>query len=172
MNLRILNTAPLVNAALAYARRGWAVFPLHSPMEGACSCGKPDCRNTGKHPRTPKGLHDATTDESTIRKWWTRWPTANIGVVTGEASGMFVLDVDPRNGGDLTLARLEREHGTLPPTLVARTGGGGRHILFAHPGMKVSAGVKLGPGLDIKGEGGYIVAAPSVHASGAKYEWT
>jgi hypothetical protein len=169
--MAIENISPTGTAALEYAARGWAVVPLHYPIDGGCSCKKADCSSVAKHPRTKNGLKDSTTDEATIRQWWKRWPEANVGVLTGSASGMFVLDVDPRNGGDLTLARLEQEHGPLPATLTAKTGGGGQHILFEHPGLRVSAGVKLGPGLDIKGEGGYIVAAPSLHASGGRYEW-
>src|SRR5690242_4062686 len=71
---------PLLAAALACARRGWRVFPLHMPREkDACSCNKPDCHSVGKHPRTPKGVKDATTDAEQIRCWWSMWPDANIG---------------------------------------------------------------------------------------------
>ena len=87
---------PLLLAALAYARRGWPVFPLHHPINDRCSCEKPDCGDVGKHPRYHKadlqhGLRDATTDPEQIRRWWTRWPQANIGMVTGAISGLVVL---------------------------------------------------------------------------------
>jgi hypothetical protein len=95
----------------------------------------------------------------------------NIGIVTGAASGIVVIDVDA--GGEETLARLEREHGPLPPTVMARTGGGGRHIYFRHPGVPVKNDVKkrLAPGVDIRGDDGFVVAPPSLHKSGNLYEW-
>jgi hypothetical protein len=107
-----------------------------------------------------------------IRSWWGRWPQANIGLVTGEGSGLVVLDVDPRHGGHAGLEEMERRFGPLPATVEAQTGGGGRHLLFKHPGERIpnSAGL-LGPGLDIRGDGGYIVVPPSLHASGRRYAW-
>jgi hypothetical protein len=99
----------LRDAALAYARRGWPVIPLHhlAAKAGAgCSCPWPDCGSAGKHPRTVHGLKDASTDPDQIRRWWTRWPKANIGVVTGKASGFIVLDIDPYHAGDLTLSSI------------------------------------------------------------------
>lgn len=166
-------TLTLLDAALDYARRGWPVFPCHTPTRGGCSCRDAErCSDIGKHPRTEHGLKDATTDEATIRQWWRRWPDANIGIVTGKASGLLVLDVDPRHGGDATLAELEREHGRLPDTVESLTGGGGRHILFRCPGYPVKSGAgTLGPGLDVKADGGYIVAPPSLHLRGRRYEW-
>jgi len=167
----------LLTAALAYARRGWPVFPLHHPVNDRCSCGKAECGNVGKHPRyhdadLQHGLKDATTDLETIQRWWSRWPEANIGVVTGAISGLVVLDIDPRHGGHLILEDLEAEYGKLPHTVESQTGGGGRHILFQHPGGRVRSGSdKLGPGLDLKADGGYIVVPPSLHASGQRYEW-
>jgi hypothetical protein len=163
---RLLN----LEAALSYAARRWPVFPLHTPRSAGCSCGDPDCEHVGKHPRTQRGFHDATTEEAAIRRWWTEWPDANIGVATGAACGIVVLDIDPRHGGDETLAEWEREHGSLPNTVEALTGGGGRHIYLAHPGGDVKSR-NVGPGGDVKADGGYIVAPPSLHASGRQYEW-
>lgn len=166
--------AVMLDAALAYARRSWPVFPLHTIQDGHCTCGKgKDCgKDSGKHPRTEHGLKDATTDEPTIRQWWARWPNANIGIATGKASGFFVIDVDPRHGGDDTLAEHERKHGPLPNTVGSQTGGGGRHILLKYPGYFVKSGTALlGPGLDIRADGGYIVAPGSLHLSGRRYEW-
>ncbi|MBU1948082.1 MAG: DUF3987 domain-containing protein [Candidatus Eisenbacteria bacterium] len=159
-------------AALWYAKQGWPVLPLHTPRTGSCSCRKDDCQSQGKHPRTQRGLKDATTEEGAIRSWWTRWPDANVAVLTGTESGLIVLDVDPRNGGDESLANLEDEFGRLPATVESRTGGGGRHYFFNHPRVPIrcSSG-KLGPGLDLKSDGGYIVVPPSVHGSGNTYQW-
>jgi hypothetical protein len=159
-----------LDAALAYAARGWPVFPLHTPTADGCSCGKLGCEHPGKHPRTQRGFHDSTTDETTIQQWWTEWPGANIGIVTGAASGFIVLDIDPRHGGDETLVELQRQHGLLPQTIESITGGGGRHIRLQHPGGQVKCRT-IATGIDVKGDGGYIVAPPSLHASGQRYEW-
>lgn len=162
----------LGRSALYYAEHfGWAVFPLHSVRGGKCSCGRPDCGNAGKHPRTKHGLKDATKDAAQITAWWEEWPDANVGVATGLASGFVAVDVDPRNGGEDTLERLEDEYGKLPPTVEAKTGGGGRHLLFKRPAAARMRCGKLGPGVDFKADGGYIVASPSVHASGRVYAW-
>jgi len=166
------DTALLLEQALAYAARGWRILPCHSIKDGACTCKtEGTCTSPGKHPRTEHGLKDATTDGDTIKRWWTRWPGANIGILTGSASGFFVLDVDPPHGGDESLSALEAEHGKLPDTAEVKTGGGGRHLLFldAGTGLRNTAGFK--PGLDIRGAGGYIVAAPSNHISGGSYQW-
>jgi bifunctional DNA primase/polymerase-like protein len=111
----------------------WLVFPLHTPHDGSCSCGRRGCANIGKHPRTPNGLKDATTDPELISRWRGMWPDANRGVRTGAESGIVVLDVDPRHGGDDSLHELEREHGEVPATIECLTGGGGRHIYFQAP---------------------------------------
>ena len=84
----------ILAAALSYAERGWGVIPLHSPINGGCSCGRDECTSVGKHPRTLNGLKDATEEEDIIREWWRRWPKANVGIVTGEESGLVVLDQD------------------------------------------------------------------------------
>ncbi len=160
--------------ALAYARAGFAVTPLHTPnAEGKCSCRKANCDSVGKHPRTLHGVKDATTDPATIEKWFGRmWPDANIGIATGEASGFDVLDIDPEAGGDESITRLVEKHGPLPETPDAETGGGGLHICFAHSGVPLKNSVsELGDGLDIRTTGGLIVAAPSLHVSGRRYKW-
>ncbi len=162
-------TNEFLDAALAYARRGWPVLPLHTPTASGCSCGRADCQSIGKHPRTLNGVKDATTDEAKIQEWWARWPDANVAIATGAASGLAVLDVDPRNGGDKTLAALVARYGALPATLTAMTGGGGKHLVFSKPGGL--RGRTVGPGLELKGDGGYIVAAPSLHKSGQRYAW-
>lgn len=119
-------------AALAYARRGWPVFPLHGMRERFCTCRKADCTSPGKHPITKRGFKDASTDEETIERWWQDHPYANVGVVTGKNSGIAVIDVDG-NEGEKSLADLEQRHGATPVTLQTRTGGGGRHLFFSYP---------------------------------------
>jgi hypothetical protein len=90
-----------LDAALEYARRGWPVFPLHTPINGDCSCGNSKYgKTTGKHPRTLNGLKDAATSEAVIREWWCRWPDNNIGLATGRESGIVMLGVDPRHVAD------------------------------------------------------------------------
>ena len=172
---RIPALNPLLEAALYYAEKGWRVFPLHNPTSGGCSCQKPDCNSSGKHPRISNGFTGASSDASVIRDWWARWPDANIGVVTGPGSGTFVLDVD----GAVGQASL-RALGPLPETLRAITGRvsadgerTGFHLYFASPAgvnLRSSKG-HLGQGLDLRAAGGYVVAPPSLHASGHRYEW-
>ena len=156
-------------AALWYARNGIPVFPLHWPKGGTCSCREQDCPHPGKHPLTPHGFKDATTDPEVVEGWWSRWPDANVGMPTGAASQRIAVDIDPRNGGDDSLEQLVSEHGRLPDTAEQMTGGGGRHIIFQDPGVPVPKA--LARGIDLKGHGGYIVVAPSMHPSGRRYEW-
>jgi len=147
----------LLRAALDYAARGWHVLP---------------CRPRDKTPLTSHGVHDASRDEVTIREWWTRWPDANIAIACGP-SGLVVLDVDPRHGGDESLRDLYQELGRETfQTATALTGGGGQHLYFRADGtpLKNVAG-GLGAGLDLKAAGGYVLAPPSVHPSGRAYEW-
>ena len=153
---RLGSVPTLLKAALSYAKRGIPVFP---------------CEPGGKRPLTYNGFWDATTDARRIEAWWSRWPSANVGVPTGQKSGLLVLDIDQRGGGPGSLAVLERENGSLPRTARSRTGGGGVHVFFRYPmGEEVrnSAGW-LGPGLDVRGEGGYVVVPPSRTQS--VYEW-
>jgi len=162
----------LLQTALAYRARGWPVFPCHTPTPaGGCSCQQ-DCGSIGKHPRTKHGLKDATTDEATIRRWWRQWPQANIAIATGAVSGLVVLDEDSYKGGDQSRVDLEHTHSPLPDTVQQLTGGGGVQYLFAYPGTPVRNGVEsLGTGLDIRGDGGYVVVPPSLHGSGKRYAW-
>lgn len=161
-----------LEAALSYAGRAWKVFPLHSVVNGACTCGKPKCARPGKHPLTPNGLKDGTTDETTIRRWWEEAPLANIGVVTGPESGMWMFGPDG-DQGIKALADLEHTHGPLPETPRSRSGGGGRHYLFAWPPTgKINNAVDLnGLKIDVRGKGGFFVAPPSAHVSGGTYAW-
>ena len=162
-------------SALGYAGRGWLVFPLAWPTATGCSCGDSHCNSPAKHPHgklAPHGLKDATTCEDTIRAWWTAAPAANIGIAC-EASGLVVLDVDPRHGGDRSLEQLQAITGPLD-TAVVNTGGGGRHFIFQANGTRITSralDTDLYPGLDVKACGGYVVGGGSDHISGGRYTW-
>jgi Bifunctional DNA primase/polymerase, N-terminal/Primase C terminal 1 (PriCT-1) len=163
--------------ALDLARRGLKVFPLHTAValgDGrfACGCGRLDCDSPAKHPFSKlarNGSHSGSRSEDVIRHWWRVAPHANIGLVTGD---VIVLDVDRRDGGDQSLKALEHRHGELSSTWRALTGGG-EHVYFSRPAVQIPCSAKLlGPGLDIRGVGGYVVAPPSVHISGRIYAWS
>ncbi len=144
----------LLESALDLAARGFPVFPL---------------RVRGKKPLTEHGFKDATTDPTQIRAWWTKWPDANIGMPTGAVSGIDVLDVDAKTGGRKTIADLEAEHGSAD-SLTVETGGGGLHLWYTHvEGVRNRAGML--PGLDVRGDGGYVVVPPSIHPNGTAYRW-
>ena len=152
-----------------------AVVPLYSITNGQCTCHVGDkCQNPGKHPASPNGVKDARSNPELVKRAWQSHSRANIGIATGKASGIVVLDIDPRNGGDATLLELEKNLGKLPDTVTAKTGGGGRHFIFKYPSVVVrndSAGKILGKGVDILSDGKIMVAPPSRHASGRRYEW-
>jgi Bifunctional DNA primase/polymerase, N-terminal/Primase C terminal 1 (PriCT-1) len=144
-------------AALAYVARGWSVVPIEP---------------RGKRPLLAwRDLQQRIAETAEIEAWYQRWPDANVGIVTGQVSGLVVVDVDPRHGGQDSLAQIEHEHGPLPRTAEVATGGGGRHLYFGHPGGTLHNRVGLRPGLDVRGDGGCVVAPPSVHPSGQRYAW-
>jgi len=149
------NPVSLMDYALDYARRGWAVFPCE-----------------GKRPLTSNGFKGATTDEAQIWAWWKRHPEASIGWAL--PSDVVVIDVDINHDsgkyGDESLTEWEREHGKLPDTVMSLTGGGGRHYIFT---TDKPVGCRTGvlPGVDVKTDGGYIILPPSLHESGRRYEW-
>ncbi len=162
----------MLEHALEYAARGWPVLPIFGIVSGACTCGSLDCRSPGKHPHTQNGSKNASTDVHRITDWWTMRPHENIGIATGEVSGIFVIDVDVSNGkpGLENLAALEAQFGPLPRSNVVRTGSGGLHFYLAFPKVHFRL-PKLGDAIDVKGNGGYVVAPPSLHASGNRYMW-
>lgn len=179
-------TSTMLQAALSLAARGFRVHPLYEPNDGApvgvnakgeptggCSCQQPECDSAGKHPRLASWPTAATSDVGQIRHWWRTWPSANIGIVTGTelpgGSYLAVVDLDPRNDGDSSLADLEAEHGALPEGARVVTGGGGWHFYFTTPEPVRSC--DLAPGLELKARGKYVVAPPSLHPSGRRYEW-
>ena len=144
-------------AALNYLARGWSVIPV---LE----------RKKRPLVNWQEYQHSRAT-AAEVRSWFERSPNANVGVVTGAVSGLVVADVDPRHDGDESLLRLERQHGSLPRTVEAVSGSGGRHLYFAHPGGHVHNRVALAPGIDLRGDGGMIVVPPSLHACGVRYAW-
>lgn len=162
----------MLRSAREYIARGWHVFPLHSvDDDGACTCGIADCSDAGKHPRIPRGLKKASVDPDQIEMWFgPDAPPSNIAIRTGEVSGVTVFDIDPGKGGRETWAEAVAQKGE-PHTLIARTGSGGMHILFQYNSALRTAGNVLGPGVDVRNDGGYIVAPPSYHASGGVYKW-
>lgn len=167
-------TATILAAIGRYARQGWPVFPCHSTTPGRrCSCGAADCASPGKHPRINGWQDDATTDERQLQRWWRQWPDANPAIVTGASSGLVVLDIDPRHNGDRNLAdELRRRRVELPDTLTVRTGGGGTHHYYRHPGTHLpNTANRITLGVDTRGDGGYVLAPPSRHASGHTYQW-
>ena len=160
-------------AARHYASLGWRVFPIYEPSdtETGCSCDRLKCKHPGKHPRTSHGVSDASTRLDRVDRWWDQWPKANVGIATGSGSGIVVLDVDPRHGGDVSLAETVERYASLPSTPTVRTGGG-LHLYFRHLGaVACTRGLGGYPGLDLRGDGGYVVAPPSIHKSGNVYVW-
>ncbi len=147
------------SAAETYRARGWSVVPV---------------RPRDKRPLVPwREYQQRRAGKTEISGWFERCPDANIGVVTGQVSNLVVIDIDPRHGGEESLRRLEKRHGPLPPTLTAKTGGGGRHLYFAAPADPVPLRSRVGivEGIDVRAEGGMIVAPPSIHPSGREYAW-
>lgn len=157
----------LLEAALAYAVRGWRVFPVHGIVDGRCSCQR-DCSSPGKHPLVRRGLHEGTTDRRVIEEWLARWRFANIAISTGE---LVVIDIDLPSA----LVSLDALIGKLPRTLTTLTGGGGVHLYFRGRNLRNHAGYLPGlgelSGIDLRATGGYVVAPPSLHISGNRYEW-
>lgn len=163
----------LIDAALSYVHWGWRVFPLHQVTCSRCSCGNTECapggkneKNIAKHPRTKHGVTDATSEAAQIRRWWTKWPDANIGIATGPESGLLVVDID---GNDVELPGVLRD---LPRTVTARTSRG-LHLYLRYPtAITIGNSVKkMDLPVDVRGAGGYVVAPPSLHQSGTRYEW-
>jgi Bifunctional DNA primase/polymerase, N-terminal len=141
----------LGKAAVAYARRDWFVFPV-APR--------------GKTPLTQRGMLEASTDVGLVAAWWEQRPTANIGVSCG-ASGLLVVDLDSEDAVR-RWTDLAAHHDGHPKTLVARTGKG-YHVYFAGKGRSTAS--RIAPGIDTRSGGGYVIAPPSVHGSGAVYRW-
>jgi Bifunctional DNA primase/polymerase, N-terminal/Primase C terminal 1 (PriCT-1) len=150
----------LINEAIAIAKWGLRVFPVRAPVGGRCSCFSPGCDKPGKHPHIVRYNERATTSVDQVVNWWTDWPDANVGVACGD--GLIVIDIDGDQGEEWIA---ERE---MPDTLTA-TSGRGRHFYYVGdtPGK-----LSVGPKVDLLGKGRYVVAPPSLHASGTRYQWS
>jgi Bifunctional DNA primase/polymerase, N-terminal/Primase C terminal 1 (PriCT-1) len=150
-SMGVASAAPIITAAVEYAARGWRVLPLNDkvPLAGSNGC------------------LGATANPAAVALW----PSGvNVGIATGR--GLVVLDIDYRHDGGDSLSELERRHGQLPRTASVETGGGGDHLYFTTSALVRNSAGKLGPGLDVRGEGGYVVAPPSVHPdTGLPYSW-
>src|SRR3954453_12325857 len=149
----------LATEALHCAERGWHVFP---------------CSPKDKKPLTDHGLNDATCDRAIIEQWWRQWPRAMIGVRTGPESGFFAIDLDINPEKKLNrIAAFDalKNGGELPETIITQTPRGGQHLWFRYvTGIRNSAG-KIALGVDVRGDGGYIIAPPSRRVDGAEYQF-
>ena len=168
----------ILKSALKYAKLGFKVVPNAQSNNGVCSCfrGK-ECHTPGKHPTVKEWTKNATNDANIITEWHKKGLLKNIGLLTGVGGGFVVIDVDDDGEtkfGRETLEDLESELGKLPETLEQQTGSGGRHLLFKSPDKPIyndSKGQILGEWIDIRGEGGQIIVAPSIHPNGREYAW-
>ena len=160
-----------VDLALSMLSYGFSLVPVHKPIKGQCSCGKPNCPSPAKHPYPSKWQEVTSKQPEAIKAWWQAFKSPNAGVVTGKASGVVVLDIDPRHGGMDTLDDLQVRHGKLPESATVETGSGGFHYYFRDPsGLKNGTNIG-GKGVDFRGDNGFVVAPGSQHASGRDYDW-
>jgi hypothetical protein len=176
-NTSVIDALPspdeLLGAALDYARAGWPVFPCHTPINGVCDCHRGEgCESPGKHPWTKNGLSDATTDELQIRRWWKSRPVANIGLTIRD--GYVVVDVDGEHGQ----RQLAEQDKPLGVTAVQSSGRGAHYVyrtrsrVAPRSGLIPESAKGAHDGVDLRGPGSYIMAAPSLHATGRVYEWS
>lgn len=158
----------MLQSALEYLQLGYSVFPICSPAMGRHSHGGGECKNIGKRPMVKwEAFQTRLPTIEEVRTWWGRWPNANIGMATGALSRVVVLDAD---SGDAK--KLAMEQGGVDQTPAVFTGKpGGIHFWLAHPGEEVSNFARKRPGLDFRGDGGYVLVPPSRHVSGARYRW-
>jgi hypothetical protein len=149
-------TQSMIKAAFGFAKRHLHVFP---------------CRVKDKRPATANGVKDATTDLDIIGRWWRQEPEFNIAIATGAVSRIFVIDIDGLDA-EAKLTKLEAQYSPLPPTVESLTARG-RHLFFQCPGLPVrNSASKLAPGIDVRGDGGYVLVPPSKHPSGRDYCWS
>lgn len=162
----------LLRWALHYARLGWRIVPTHYATPTGCSCKKGSkCPESdkGKHPALVRWQKYATASPREVERWWTgRFRGYNIGLLTGPESGVIVLDVDDEEGAYLVA---ERGISPGPVSLTGRANGQGRHYFLQHPGYAIPTKTKPFPGVDIRGDGGFVVLPPSLHWTGNYYKW-
>lgn len=146
----------MIQTALALAQKGMAIFP---------------CLPRQKQPATPNGFKNATKDLTMVRHWWGLEPAYNVAIATGAVSGVFIVDIDGIDA-ESELRKLEAQHGALPPTVEAITARG-RHLYLKMPDTPVrNSASMVAPGIDVRGDGGYVLAPPSIHPSGRAYSWS
>lgn len=162
-----INDLPVREAALAYARMEIRVFPVHSVTGASCHCGDAACGSPGKHPCITRWPAQASADPDVVAAWWSEWPEANIGLPTGSA--FVVVDID--QGGEGALATVAPDGGTLASEVESRTGSGGRHLFFRGDASLRNSTGRLADHVDIRGHHGYVVAPPSLHLQGGRYQW-
>jgi putative DNA primase/helicase len=176
MDLEEINSLSVMEAAGRYAEFGLQTIAVHGmTAAGQCTCGAKACSSPGKHPIQKNWNQEPLLTTQDISEFWGKWPEANIGLLTGPGSGLLVLDIDSKDGhpAEAVLAAVQQKLGQLPSTPMCRTGSGGFHLFFQYPkDHKIGNSVgKLAKQVDIRGEGGFVVAAPSRHISGEKYKW-
>lgn len=159
----------MLHTALLYRQHGWSVLPVHHIVRGYCTCGEDECPTPGKHPAiqwTEYAKRLPTRKE--IKSWFTKEFTgANIGTATGLVSNLVVVDLDGEEGEETAQKKL----GLPLNTLASRTGGGGIHLFYQADGNEIQTRVRAFPGVDIRGEKGFVVLPPSTHESGELYRW-
>jgi Bifunctional DNA primase/polymerase, N-terminal/Family of unknown function (DUF5906)/Primase C terminal 2 (PriCT-2) len=165
----------LHKAALIYQKKRWPIAPIWWMKSDRCACGKPHCNSPAKHPiaaLVPRGIKDATLDQQTAIKWWTRFPQANIAISLGKISGLIAVDVDGPSGRELLEGLLTKYDFVLDPKFFVETGrvDGGRHYFFTYP-ANVRVPTKKVEGLEVRSDGAYVVAPPSRHHTGKPYTW-
>ena len=150
-----------IDGAMPLIARGWSVFPL-SPGSKLPAIS---ARKGGK------GVLDATRDEEQVKEWARRWPSANVGLACGRASGFTVIDIDPKSGGMDSVRAFKETKRLLPATITVRTPSGGWHLYYQYEPLLLNSKGKLGPGIDVRTSGGYVVAPPSRLDNGKVYSW-
>ena len=162
----------MIDEAVAYARLGYSVIPVHNIVNGNCSCGSPRCKAKGKHPRF-KWIKQQETPYTVAEliEIWEKHPKANVGIVTGRVSNLVVLDIDGEEGLK-SLSSVGLPFEDLPTSPTVNTGGGGKHVYYRYPeDSEFLTKASVLPKVDIRGKGGFVVAPPSIHLSGNAYEW-
>lgn len=151
-----------IDGAMPLIARGWCVFPLSPGSKLPAISAKKE---------GGKGVLDASRDEDQIREWARRWPSANVGLACGRASGFTVIDIDPKSGGMEAVRKFKETKRNLPATITVRTPSGGWHLYYQYEPLLLNSKSKLGPGIDVRTTGGYVVAPPSRLSGGKLYSW-